>query len=157
MFLWVFVAALVFSHLANFYNSKVVGFDRFNIELRELKQWLGELDPSTTFSSGGGNGGGNSDGWESELDYSFSMDVANEAEALKHLRECIAIKTKKEGWKRIHTFAGPTSFEFGLAKRSTRFRIYAWSLPVPADSQSDALKSKSKVRIKLLQVGYKFR
>lgn len=159
MFLWIFVSALVMSHVANFFKSKTEAFADFSIDDTELKQWLKELDSTVSFPSAGSTGSSNSEGADSETDYSISMESSTAVEALKHLQECIMSRANLYQWQCLESGLGGDSFHLLFSKGATKFRIYVWSLPTHSDGHLDYLETTGKnvMRLKMLQVGYRYR
>lgn len=159
MFLWIFVAALVMSHVANFFHSKAEPFIDFSIDGTEIEQWIRKLDSSASFPSIMSSGTSNGEGADADMVYSIRMDTATDVEALTYLQECILYKANLDQWQCLESGSGNDSFHFLLSKGSSKFRIYAWSLPTSTEGQLDYLKSQGKnvMQLKMLQVGYKYR
>ena len=156
LFLWVFVAALIASHLANFYQRQIVGFTDFSLDGSDVIQWITELDPSAK-SHGGGEGSSSSgDSVDSDLDYMFTSKNATSKQILEHLKSKIQKQLTDQNWS-IHGWGeGNDSFDFHAYNGDTYFRIYGWLVPNTEDSYARQLEERgeSVTTIKILRVGY---
>lgn len=156
LFLWVFIAALIVSHLANFYQRQIVGFTDFSLDGSDIKQWLTELDPSIE-SHGGGEGSSSSgDFVDSDLNYVFTSKNTTSQQILDHLKSKIRQHLADQNWS-IHGWGeGGESFSFKAYNGDTNFRIYGWLVPSTEDSYARQLEKMGETvtTIKILRVGY---
>ena len=153
MLLWVFVIALVLSHVSRFYQSKVVGFTNFAVNDHEICEWISRIDPTARIGSGGGSFSSSDDHCDADMDKIFLTKNITSEELIAQIRDGFGEKAKQDGWA-IELGEGENSFEFGLSKGASRFRVWCWLLPAGDGSYPDGI---FVTRVKVLQVGYRIR
>lgn len=156
MFLWVFVAALICSHLSRLYQSAFVDVTDFTISDTEFRQWVAELDPSAKCHSGGAGSSKSGDEVDSETDYYMSARSATAEQVLSHLRNSVKAKIEADGWTITGTSGSSESFQYSFSKGVTRFKIHCWTIPAdksPYDGRHER-DGRNFFRLKVLQFGY---
>ena len=156
LFLWVFVAALVASHLSTFYQRQIVGFTDFSLEVSEVKQWITELDSSAESHGGGAGSSRSGNSVDSDFNYLFTSKNATSEQILSHLKSKINKQLQNENWTIRGWGGGSDSFNFHAYNGHTSFRIYGWIVPNIENSYASQLEEQGKnaTRIKILRVGY---
>ena len=156
LLLWVTVVALVCSHLAGYYQRRIVGFTNFAVDGNYIMQWVVDGDP-TADSYGSAAGTSTSpDACEYEFDMHVSTNNLDSNEVLHEIRGRFESKAGAERWSILSSGGNGESFDLALSKGVTRFRVYGWVLPVTESSLGNRLEANGShiTRLKLLQVGY---
>ena len=156
MLLWFFVAALVASHFASFYQRQIVGFTDFTLDRSDVEQWMSELDPSVRCHGGGGGSSQSGDSVDSEFDYLYSSKNTTSEQLLAHLKLEIREQLGDENWSIHGTGGGDDSFSYHARSGRTHFRIYGWLVPNAKNSYASHLMERGEnlTRVKILRVGY---
>ena len=98
LFLWILVASLIASHLANFYQRRIVGFTDFQLDRSVVRKWLIELDATSVLRSRGGGASRSGNSVDSDHDYLISSKNATSEEIFIHLRKKISAQLREQGW-----------------------------------------------------------
>ncbi len=159
LFLWVFVAALIASQLANFYRRHVAGITDFSINGRpDIERWLTELDPSVKSHEGAKLSPPSADSVDSFSFFVFTSQRATSKQLLEHLKSKIRGQLNDQNWSIQHAADyGNDSFVFFAYNRGTNLRIYAGLSP--NNRLSDAAGQREDLgetvtTIKIFQVAY---
>ena len=157
LFLWVFVAALIASHLANFYQRQIVGIAPFSINGPDIEQWLKEIDASVK-SHEGALVSPPSDSADSYSFYVYSSKNATSAQLLEQLKSRINEQLDDQSWSIHHAFSfANDSFVFHAYKDGTQLRICGVLAPntnlSPGAQQCDQL-GETITTIKIFQAGF---
>jgi len=160
IFLWLFIAALIFSHVANFLqNRKHDPSDPAGLVIhgKTIHELITKLDESATMHTSGENSFNGDDAQDLIIDYSFSTKNASAEEILNQIREYFTQNVKSEGSSIISSRIGSESFSCAYSNGLARFRVFCWVLPETEPAFVEAMKKQGKtvMHVKLLQVGYK--